>query len=412
MYIVIGSDEARLRKMTIEAMEKTRRRGNSTVIGVPDDANYFMPKVPILRPDGASLQSVYDSKRQDLWGQIIRAQVIEDEEEKIAKRRQQERANEAYADLLARQVHEKEEELKRIRDREKKLAGFQPGGMFEVIDEKQRLRDELAKINHQEYVNNALRDIELKRRQKDQYLQEELEAAAVLARQAEFQLELETQKIRRQKQEQIARTESLFKENVKKIEEQVRSKHAKDKADIAYVKEVDAKFEREDAFRKAEVEKRFKKANSDGPANVVTMQLKELEKQERERMYETFRDAENSLNRQLKKSEDITEQRNILKKTALLGEYDKVLERNRIEMEQKNREKEKSAFDIKEYQKKYKHDLIKERQASIEAAAKYQRELNEQLEGNRNRSLNSLKETMTEKERKFNTDMLQRLLKN
>lgn len=204
-------DEAKLRKMTIEAMNKTRRRGNSTVIGVPDDANYFMPKVQKLRPDGASLLSVYDSKRQDMWGKIIRAQVVEDEQGKREKRKQLEHANHEYSALLTQQVHEKEEVLRREREIEKKTAGFSPGGMFEIIDEKQKMRDEMAKLHHVEYVSNAMHDMRLKREQKDRFLQSELEGAAVLAREAEFQAELERQRIRRKKEEQISRTERLFK---------------------------------------------------------------------------------------------------------------------------------------------------------------------------------------------------------
>lgn len=195
------------------------------------------------------------------------------------------------------------------------------------------------------------------------------------------------------------------------IEERARQKALKDKADIAYVKEVDAKFEREERARRVEVEKRFKKANSDGPANTMTAQLKEMEKKEQERLFETLRQAENSLSRQLKKSEDLTEERNYYKKTCLMGEYDKVLAKNKIKMEQINREKEKAHNDIIDFQKKYKHDLQLEKKKNVAAAARYQAALNEQLEGNRMRSLNALEETMTEKERKFNSDLLQRLLK-
>lgn len=59
-------------------MLKTKKLNSNSTVGVADDANYFMPKIQKLRPDGASLTSVYESKKQDLWGQIIKAQVIED----------------------------------------------------------------------------------------------------------------------------------------------------------------------------------------------------------------------------------------------------------------------------------------------------------------------------------------------
>lgn len=42
------------------------------------DENYFMPKRKILRPDGATLLDMYESKKKDMWGQIIKAQYRED----------------------------------------------------------------------------------------------------------------------------------------------------------------------------------------------------------------------------------------------------------------------------------------------------------------------------------------------
>lgn len=78
-------------------MIKTKLKAQSTSIGVPSDANYFMPKVQKVRPDGASLTMVYDSKKQDLWGKIIKGQYEADEHDKIVKRKQKEEANDEYA---------------------------------------------------------------------------------------------------------------------------------------------------------------------------------------------------------------------------------------------------------------------------------------------------------------------------
>lgn len=38
-----------------------------------------MPKVTIFRPDGASLLDIYESKKKDTWGKIVKAQYLEDE---------------------------------------------------------------------------------------------------------------------------------------------------------------------------------------------------------------------------------------------------------------------------------------------------------------------------------------------
>lgn len=40
--------------------------------------HYFMPKKQILRSDGATLLDIYQSKQDDTWGKIIKAQYLED----------------------------------------------------------------------------------------------------------------------------------------------------------------------------------------------------------------------------------------------------------------------------------------------------------------------------------------------
>lgn len=40
--------------------------------------NFFMPKKQILRSDGASLSDIYESKRADSWGKILKAQIAEE----------------------------------------------------------------------------------------------------------------------------------------------------------------------------------------------------------------------------------------------------------------------------------------------------------------------------------------------
>ena len=40
---------------------------------------YWYLQVTILRPDGASLLDIYESKKKDYWGKIIKAQYLEDE---------------------------------------------------------------------------------------------------------------------------------------------------------------------------------------------------------------------------------------------------------------------------------------------------------------------------------------------
>ena len=53
----------------------------------PGDENYFMPKVRLQRPDGASLIDVYNSKRNDTWSKILKAQLREEEDETNRKKK-------------------------------------------------------------------------------------------------------------------------------------------------------------------------------------------------------------------------------------------------------------------------------------------------------------------------------------
>jgi hypothetical protein len=72
------------------------------------EENYFMPKKKILRSDGASLFDVYASKREDYWGKILKAQILEEEQQKMAKRNEKHEQDEEYGRLLKRQVEEAE----------------------------------------------------------------------------------------------------------------------------------------------------------------------------------------------------------------------------------------------------------------------------------------------------------------
>jgi hypothetical protein len=341
---------------------------------------------------------------------------------------------------LTEQVHIKEKQKRDAYLTEKFNPGFLPGGMFEVIDEKQKLRDKMAEVNHKKYISNAIHDIQFKLKQKDEILRGELEGAAVLMRASELQAELERQKLERKKEEQIKLTEKLFKENLELTAERARKKEEKFKADRAYVKETDAKFEREEASRRADVARMFNKANSDGPATQVTKKIKEDFARNTEDMFTRFRNAENSLNHQLKASEDASHKAELIRKTALLGEYDKVLIKKRNIDLKVAEERKKAHDDMVAFQQKHIQDTLEYKERRRQAAAKYQELLNQQLSESRNSSLNALKgkffpysryflffyyklssinvhffprfsETMVERERKFNGDLIRAYLK-
>ncbi len=94
------SHDAMLRKMTSDTISKLHESSSSSSNTAPIsnfyDANRFMPKVKIIRPDGASLRDVYESKRQDIWAKILHEQVIEEEQSNIIKKGEKIEADAEY----------------------------------------------------------------------------------------------------------------------------------------------------------------------------------------------------------------------------------------------------------------------------------------------------------------------------
>ena len=81
--------------------------GSSSLMGA--STNLFMPHKKILRSDGASLIDVYESKKADTWGQIIKAQYLADEEQKKINLQNKHKRDEEYGRKLRDQLREIEE---------------------------------------------------------------------------------------------------------------------------------------------------------------------------------------------------------------------------------------------------------------------------------------------------------------
>ena len=66
---------------TLNHTAQAERDFTETGAEIPDveiTDNFFMPKKQILRSDGASLSDIYESKRADSWGKILKAQIAEE----------------------------------------------------------------------------------------------------------------------------------------------------------------------------------------------------------------------------------------------------------------------------------------------------------------------------------------------
>jgi hypothetical protein len=86
--------------MTNDARIRIAQQSNVLDTG----ADIFLPKVRKLRPDGASLRDVYRSKREDVWGKIVREQFHEEEVSNQKKQREKELADSTYGAKLKEQI--------------------------------------------------------------------------------------------------------------------------------------------------------------------------------------------------------------------------------------------------------------------------------------------------------------------
>ena len=75
-----------------------------------------------IRPDGASLSQVYESKKEDVWGKILREQVDEEERHNMEKKIRKDIADAEYGKALRQQRQERDVIDKAFVDRGEVMA--------------------------------------------------------------------------------------------------------------------------------------------------------------------------------------------------------------------------------------------------------------------------------------------------
>jgi len=293
--------QATVRKMTNEALARTAKQD----IRVDDRSDIFLPKVRKVRPDGATLADVYRSKKEDVWGKILREQIAEEERNNIRKRAEKEAADAAYGEKLREQLAIKSH-LERTQVFGGDVMANSTGGTWAQFEERNRLREAQRSVKHKQFVENALHDMNVKKKRKEEELQQELESSAYVVRKAQMELEAEKEKARRQKEQQAKEMSRLFEENQAILAKRQREREENHKRDRKYVKELDDKFRIEDERRKAEVDRKAASNSTDRGTFLMAKKIHEEAKRKEQELMETFVKAENSLSRQLKISEEST----------------------------------------------------------------------------------------------------------
>lgn len=154
----------------------------STVQNIDSDS-YFMPKVSIPRPDGATLTDIYESKKQDTWGMILKAQVKEDEEQKKIKKQQKYKADEEFGVLIKKQIQDNRNAVMNATKQNNLFAKLEDSTAKRTEDlQKSRVEDAIRR--HKQFISNALEDIHIKKQRKEQEMYEDCMASSVMINKA------------------------------------------------------------------------------------------------------------------------------------------------------------------------------------------------------------------------------------
>lgn len=154
----------------------------STVQNMNSDS-YFMPKVSIPRPDGATLTDIYESKKQDTWGMILKAQLKEEEEQKKINKKLKYKADEDFGNLLKKQIQDNRNAIANANKQDTHFAKLEDSTAKRTED-LQRSRVEDAIRRHKQFISNALEDIHIKKLRKEQEMYEDCMASTVMINKA------------------------------------------------------------------------------------------------------------------------------------------------------------------------------------------------------------------------------------
>mmetsp|Transcript_8792 Transcript_8792/g.14980 ORF Transcript_8792/g.14980 Transcript_8792/m.14980 type:complete len:515 (+) Transcript_8792:68-1612(+) len=397
------TQEAYIRKMTNEALARASQIDKANT---DDSVDIFMPKVRKLRPDGASLSQVYESKREDVWGKILKEQIVEEDRVNMEKKIRKDLADANYGKALRQQRRDRDAIDRAYVDRGDVMV--KSSGVWDQFEVRNRVRMAEKNKNHARFVANAVEDMEKKRAQKNEDLQKELEGSAYLIRKAQRAQEVENERLAAQKQAQAAEQNRLLQENFALLEKRRIEREKKHSDDRKYVKEMDEKFQREEDRRQAERDRKAATNSTERGAFVMASKVHEEKMRKTEDFFAKNMSSSNLLNTTLQNSEKTTNERIENSKKALQDEF--AIQRKKMAetRDTRGQEIEEQRAAMNQKQKQYLIDLEKEREQKVKAATTYQRLLDSQLKSLRQRSLDALEDTMAEKEKDMNAALLRK----
>ena len=366
--------------------------------------DYYMPKVVITRPDGATLMDIYRSKQADTWSLILKAQLKEEEIQKKRDHKTKLQANEDYGVKLRADLNFNE-----ARDAS---ADGQDVYLAALTEETSRKHHEMmqkrktdATDRQKQFIQHALIDIERKRVRKEKELNHELEAAMKTNDKGKALIAMDVRKKDEKKVVEGKRLASLWEENQAENQRKSDIKRLDGEENIRIFRIGEARAQAEEDKRSADLARKMKKAG-DGPAHSVAAQVTTRFRAQQDSFYKMNEAKDNMLNRQLMASEGAAASKSKSQGANLTAEWDKLAAfKAKKDDEDWERLRKIQAYNLLQTKK---HDVEDEekRDKKRKNALRYQRELDAQLAISRQKSIDSLKKTMSDKERRFNSDLL------
>ena len=366
--------------------------------------DYYMPKVTITRPDGATLMDIYRSKQADTWSLVLKSQLKEEEKEKVIKKLKKEEANETYGRLLKEQLARNLLRDNGGADEESRLAAIVEA-TSKAKDDEQQQRKLDATTRQKQFIQHALEDIETKRVKREKELSIELEAAMKTNNKVKAAIANDVMKKDAKKDVEAVRLAALWAENQSELARKAEIKRLDGEENLRIFRLGEEKNKKEDERRAASLNAKMSAA-ADGPAHRITSEAKRRFAERENAFFRNNEVRENMLNKQLMDSEKVNSMRGKGIGKTLLAAWDKSMAfKAKADSDEADRLRK-----ILEYQKKQKEKFDKEdedkRNETRSKRLNYQRELDYQLGIARQRSQDALTKTMSDRERLYNSAML------
>ena len=369
--------------------------------------DFYMPKVTKKLPNGATLMDVYRSKQNDTWAMILKSQLADENRRKVQEKLDSIEADKRYGIQLREQLADNEQRRNAHDNSDEKLAALVEE-TSKKADDVQKARKAAAVERHKLFIRNALEDIETKRIKREAELNKEIEAAVKTNNRVKALIEEDKLKIEARKQAEGKRLEALWNENQAELKRKADLKYAEGQENLKIFREGERRMKAEDDRRKADLESKMR-MSLEGPAHKMHDEVTKAFQAQQNEWTERNMKAVNCLNKQLQSTEEFA----LARKNAKGLDLETEMQARQLKKDKEEREEYERMRKIQEYNLKKQKQMEKEDEEKLAAkraaALRYQRELDQQLAMTRQRSMDSMRKTMSSNEVKMNNDMLRKL---